>query len=168
MFNKVELQSIGYNSQRERAKMLDLQIINHPSHYIKNRTIQPISIIEHWSLCHHLACVVKYIARYGRKENALMDLCKAEWYLQRELTRYQKQFNKCYLALIDPYPVSVDAVLDDWKLPKNLEEVLLYITAAKAGEMKQETLGKALSFLQQEIQEHEKCRSHYSTIFQRN
>ena len=136
--------------------MLNHQLINNPSHYIENREIEPIAVIENLSLCHHLACVVKYIARYGRKDNALMDLYKAHWYLDRELMRYQKQFNKCHLALIDPHPISVDMVLDDWKLPKNLEEVLLYLTASKAGDMKKDSLIQALTFLQREIREQKK------------
>lgn len=32
--------------------------------------IQPIDVIERWALCHHLGCVVKYLAQAGRKNPA--------------------------------------------------------------------------------------------------
>ena len=49
--------------------MLDLSIIDSPSHYVTGRRIEPICVIEDWKLDHnhYLACVVKYIARAGRK-----------------------------------------------------------------------------------------------------
>jgi hypothetical protein len=30
-------------------------------------SIQPIDVIERWALCHHLGCVVRYLARTGHK-----------------------------------------------------------------------------------------------------
>jgi len=59
--------------------MHTLEIINNPKHYVEGCKIQPIEVIEDWALCHHLACVLKYIARYGRKNNAYQDLLKAKW-----------------------------------------------------------------------------------------
>lgn len=111
---------------------LDLDIINHPEHYLLNRFIQPIDVIEDWSLCHHLDCVVKYICRAGRKNHILEDLKKAEWYLVRELSRYQNGFNKCSLALINPHPLSLEAVLQDWELSAHLEQSLINIRRSKS------------------------------------
>lgn len=56
--------------------------INYPVHYTRT-SIEPIDVIETWNLPHHLACVVKYIARYRDKENPVKDLRKASWYLNR-------------------------------------------------------------------------------------
>ena len=60
-------------------------IIDHPPHYTHG-AIEPIDVIEDWRLPHHLACVLKYIARHEHKGNALNDLDKAIWYLQRYRT----------------------------------------------------------------------------------
>lgn len=138
--------------------MQDLQLINHPPHYVENRKVQPIEIIEDWALCHHLACVVKYISRSGRKHDTWKDLKKAEWYLKRELSRYRNDLNECHLCLIDPYPLSITSVLEDWNLPFNLAQTLFHLKAAKNQGMKQDNLNQALRCLQGEIQKHEKAR----------
>ena len=67
--------------------MIDMSIINSPSHYVNGRRIEPINVIEAWALSHHLACVVKYIARDGRKNPILEDLKKAEWYFDHAVSR---------------------------------------------------------------------------------
>ena len=59
-----------------------------PSHYIADRTIQPIDVIEDWELCHHLACALKYICRMGRKDSDADDIEKAVWYLKRYKEKY--------------------------------------------------------------------------------
>lgn len=60
--------------------------INHPSHYNFGK-IEIIDAIEDWKLGFNLGNVVKYIARADYKENALVDLEKAAWYLNREIER---------------------------------------------------------------------------------
>lgn len=66
-----------------------------PDHYVKGRKFEPLDVIEDWGLHknHYLACVVKYVARYGRKDkdNPLKDLEKAMFYLQREICRRQRE-----------------------------------------------------------------------------
>lgn len=94
---------------------LNNNIITHPAHYIEGRTIEPIRVIEEFGLCHHLACVVKYIARAGRKTSAINDLLKAEWYLNRELHRCCAGFNSCLSPLNTKPPFSIQEVLEDWK-----------------------------------------------------
>lgn len=51
-------------------------------HYARLGDIQPLEVIEAWGLPHHLACVIKYIARWEHK-GGLEDLRKAEFYLRR-------------------------------------------------------------------------------------
>lgn len=53
-------------------------------HYITG-SIEAIDVIEAWQLPAHLANVVKYIARHGKKpgEDAKKDLAKAQAYLTR-------------------------------------------------------------------------------------
>ena len=64
-------------------------IINHPTHYAKNREYEPIDVIEDWDLNFHLGCVLKYISRIGRKEHDVNDIKKAIWYLKRYLYKLE-------------------------------------------------------------------------------
>lgn len=57
-----------------------------PAHY-KFSGIEPIQAIEAWNLGFCLGNTVKYISRAGRKGDALEDLRKARWYLDREIAR---------------------------------------------------------------------------------
>jgi len=61
--------------------------VDHPDHYGgENNPYEAIKIIEAWGLDFHLGNVVKYISRAGKKsENALEDMRKAKWYLDRWL-----------------------------------------------------------------------------------
>lgn len=61
--------------------------VDHPDHYGgDNNPYEAIKIIEALGLDFHLGNVVKYISRAGKKsENALEDMQKAKWYLDRWL-----------------------------------------------------------------------------------
>ena len=61
--------------------------VDHPDHYGgENNPYEAIKIIEAWGLDFHLGNVIKYISRAGKKsENALEDMQKAKWYLDRWL-----------------------------------------------------------------------------------
>lgn len=61
--------------------------VNHPSHYHAESGIEVIDAIEAWELNFSLGNAVKYIARAGHKENAVEDLKKAAWYIDREIDR---------------------------------------------------------------------------------
>lgn len=57
-----------------------------PSHYKSHPSgIECIQITEHMSFC--LGNAIKYIWRAGLKEDALQDLEKAIWYLNREVEK---------------------------------------------------------------------------------
>lgn len=60
--------------------------VNHPPHY-KVGGIETIDFIEAKGLDYHLGNVVKYITRADHKSNKLEDLKKAEWYLQRAISK---------------------------------------------------------------------------------
>jgi hypothetical protein len=62
--------------------------INHPSHYLAGRTIEPIAVIEDWKLDYHLGNALKYISRAGRKDSMKQDLEKAIWYIERKIKTY--------------------------------------------------------------------------------
>ena len=60
--------------------------VNHPPHY-KVGGIETIDFIEAKSLNYNLGNVVKYITRADHKGNKLEDLQKAQWYLNREVSK---------------------------------------------------------------------------------
>lgn len=70
--------------------MVDMEMINHPSHYTDGG-IETIDFIEAKKLPYHLGNVVKYISRAGKKDNELQDLKKAQWYLNRYIELLEKQ-----------------------------------------------------------------------------
>ena len=61
-------------------------LINHPPHYTSHASgIECIQITEHMSFT--LGNALKYIWRADLKGDALEDLRKAEFYIQREIAR---------------------------------------------------------------------------------
>ena len=61
-------------------------LINNPPHY-QSGGLEAIDVIEAFELNYRLGNACKYILRAGRKDNAIQDLQKAVWYLQREIKR---------------------------------------------------------------------------------
>jgi hypothetical protein len=60
--------------------------INHPPHYTAHPSgIEAIQITEHMNFC--LGNVIKYVWRAGLKNDAVEDLRKARFYLDREIAR---------------------------------------------------------------------------------
>lgn len=67
------------------------EAVNHPSHYGgADNPYEAIKVIEAWQLGFCLGNTVKYISRAGKKNDALDDLKKAAWYLQREIEKLEK------------------------------------------------------------------------------
>ncbi len=64
--------------------------VHNPSHY-KSGGIEVIDVIEAFDLNFRLANVIKYVLRAGRKGDALEDLEKAAWYLDREIDKLEEQ-----------------------------------------------------------------------------
>ena len=60
--------------------------VDHPSHYNTGK-IEVIDFIEDQNLDFSLGSAVKYICRAGHKGNDVEDLKKAQWYIEREITR---------------------------------------------------------------------------------
>lgn len=140
--------------------MLDLSIIDSPSHYVTGRKIEPIYVIEDWKLDHdhYLACVVKYIARAGRKNPILEDLKKAEWYLDRSLSKANIDLQDKMIPEEPQYESSItylpQSVCDDWQLSDNLCNALtnIYISVERQSHLlKEKALNAALDCLREEI-----------------
>lgn len=64
--------------------------VHNPAHY-KSGGIEVIDVIESFDLNFRLANVIKYVLRAGRKGDALEDLEKAAWYLDREIDKLETQ-----------------------------------------------------------------------------
>jgi hypothetical protein len=64
-------------------------MVNHPPHYTAGG-IETIDFIEAKSLGYNLGNVVKYITRADHKGDKHEDLCKARWYLNREIAKLTK------------------------------------------------------------------------------
>jgi len=64
--------------------------VNHPIHYNKHPSgVECITITEHMGF--NLGNAIKYIWRADLKNNAMEDLKKAAWYIDREIKRREKQ-----------------------------------------------------------------------------
>lgn len=67
-----------------------MEKVNHPAHYAEGRLFEPIDVIQDWNLDFCLGNTVKYISRFGRKDNAIEDLEKAKFYLDYKLGELYK------------------------------------------------------------------------------
>jgi len=64
-------------------------VVNHPPHYLQHPSgVECIQITEHMGF--NLGNAVKYIWRCDLKKDAIEDISKAIWYLQREIQRISK------------------------------------------------------------------------------
>lgn len=60
--------------------------VNHPKHYTAHPSgVECIQVTEHMGF--NLGNAVKYIWRADEKGNAIEDLRKAAWYVEREIQR---------------------------------------------------------------------------------
>jgi hypothetical protein len=68
-------------------------IVNHPEHYTGYPSgIECIQITEHMSF--NLGNALKYIWRCDLKKDAIEDLKKAKWYIEREIAKREKENGK--------------------------------------------------------------------------
>ena len=67
--------------------------VNHPSHYTNHPSgVECIQITEHMNFC--LGNAIKYIWRAGHKQDAIQDLEKAVFYIQREIALCKKALER--------------------------------------------------------------------------
>ena len=63
--------------------------VNHPAHYTAHPSgVECIAITEHMNFC--LGSALKYLWRAGLKGDAVEDLEKARWYIEREIERIKR------------------------------------------------------------------------------
>lgn len=63
--------------------------VNHPKHYTSHPSgVECIDITEHYGFS--IGNAIKYLWRAGLKGDAIEDLKKARWYLDREIKKREK------------------------------------------------------------------------------
>lgn len=76
-------------SKQEEPKT---EMVDHPSHYQSGK-FEVIDVIEEFNLGFNLGNVIKYILRSDKKfegSEMFQDLKKAKWYLEREISKLEK------------------------------------------------------------------------------
>lgn len=70
-----------------------IEKINHPQHYGGDTVYEVIKVCEAWGLDSdaYLFNVVKYVGRAGKKGDALEDLKKARFYLERRINKMEER-----------------------------------------------------------------------------
>jgi hypothetical protein len=63
--------------------------INHPQHYVSHPSgVECITVTEHFGF--NLGNAIKYVWRADLKADALEDLRKAAWYIDREIQKRER------------------------------------------------------------------------------
>ena len=62
-----------------------------PNHYKTKNGLEVIEVIESFNLDFKLGNAIKYILRAGKKDNITQDLKKAIWYLERKISKLEKE-----------------------------------------------------------------------------
>ena len=75
--------------------------VNHPAHYNAHPSgVECITVVEHMGF--NLGNAVKYIWRADEKGQAIEDLRKAAWYVQREIARRLREDEQAALLASKP------------------------------------------------------------------
>ncbi|MEG1516611.1 MAG: DUF3310 domain-containing protein [Clostridia bacterium] len=79
---------------------MENDLVNHPAHYKTQCGLETIDVIEAFtdglngSEATHTGNVLKYMCRWGKK-NGLIDLKKAQWYLNRLVEQVDAKTGHC-------------------------------------------------------------------------
>ncbi len=91
MFNNSG-EAVGY-TRSDRPMTANADMVNNPPHYTSGarcecgKTIECIQVIEDLTL--NVGNAIKYLWRQGKKGDAIEDLKKAAWYVNREIKRLE-------------------------------------------------------------------------------
>lgn len=79
-----------YRLAKDGTIVMQNDPVNHPKHYTDHPSgVECIQITEHMGFC--LGNAIKYIWRADLKNDAIEDLEKAKWYIERELKKRKSQ-----------------------------------------------------------------------------
>ncbi len=72
--------------KKQTAGTVHHDTVDHPQHYTAHPSgVECITVTEHFNF--NLGNAIKYIWRADEKNNAIEDLKKARWYLDREIDK---------------------------------------------------------------------------------
>ncbi len=81
-----------WNFNADMLEEIDTETVadsDEPDYY--NYKYKPKHVIRDWGLNFNLGCVVKYVARAGKKDDILKDLKKAKDYIEFEIEAIEKE-----------------------------------------------------------------------------
>lgn len=79
-------QDIGWSNWAEYFSLIETDNVSHPPHYTSHPSgIECIQVTEHFGFC--IGNAIKYLWRADLKQDAMEDLQKAAWYINREIKR---------------------------------------------------------------------------------
>lgn len=68
----------------------EADVVNHPPHYVSHPSgVECITITEHMGF--NLGNAIKYVWRADLKADAIEDLRKAAWYINREIQKRERE-----------------------------------------------------------------------------
>jgi hypothetical protein len=103
------------------------ETVNHPRHYNAHPSgVECIDVVEHMGF--NLGNAIKYIWRADEKGNALEDLRKAAWYVQREIEKRQREesHDTCPRCGGDPRPATDGFIAKPSHRPEPLPDPLAH------------------------------------------
>ena len=81
-----DLEKMGRDIARYMDKKDQADPVNHPTHYTSHPSgIECIQVTEHMGF--NLGNAIKYLWRADLKADAIEDMKKAVWYIQREIAK---------------------------------------------------------------------------------
>lgn len=80
----------GNQIDPDGTKQGEVDPVGAPPHYTR-LSPQPIDVMEAWGLDFHSCQVIKYLARAGYKGDRLTDLRKARFYLDRAISKAERE-----------------------------------------------------------------------------
>lgn len=83
--------------QSETIVESTVDMVNHPPHYNRGK-IEVIDFIEDQQFDFHIGTAIRYLCRAGYKWNAVEDLEKAIWYINRKIKKLQDQEKESHVA----------------------------------------------------------------------
>lgn len=96
VFAKILTRLNGFTTQEidevVNSSVNEINSVDHPDHYGGDQNpYEAIKVIEAWQLGFNLGNTIKYVCRAGKKNptKVLEDLKKAQWYLEREISRLE-------------------------------------------------------------------------------
>lgn len=85
-----EIERISFEEIEEQTESKTHDPVNSPKHYTDHPSgVECIQITEHMGF--NLGNAVKYIWRCDLKKDAIEDLKKAKWYIEREISKREKE-----------------------------------------------------------------------------